>query len=211
MESGIVRPASFPPHAKTARAPSSQWGRCLVRVSFGPGVVAWLDPRRPPATLWDPAGVGRGAGGGSAGVWRPKGPAVLPARPSGPGRTDHDLCRPNGPTVPLDARAVRGTVGPLGRTGWGWQPPGPSTLAGRTAGPLGRTTDHLDVKSGTSRGTGPSSLHPGDTRGVEVGCPEQVVAKSNHPARCFAVKFGRGFRVASDPTDLVSVVKEVCG
>jgi hypothetical protein len=97
---------------------------------------------RPPAILWDPAGVGCGAGGGAAGVSRPKGPAVLPARPSGPGRTDHDLCRPKGPTIPLDARAVRGTVGPLGRTGWWWQPPGPSTLAGRTAGPLGRT----DVK-----------------------------------------------------------------
>jgi hypothetical protein len=93
----------------------------------------------PPAILWDPAGVGCGAGGGAAGVSRPTGPAVLPARPSGPGRTDHDLCRPNGPTIPLAARAVRGTVGPLGRTGWLWQPPGPSTLAGRTAGPLGRT------------------------------------------------------------------------
>ena len=104
---------------------------------------------RPPATLWHPAGVGCGAGGGAAGVLRAKGPAVLPARPSGPGRTDNDMCRPNGPTVPLDARAVRGTVGPLGRTGWGWQPPGPATLAGRTAGPLGRTTEKLDVNGAT--------------------------------------------------------------
>jgi hypothetical protein len=91
-------------------------------------------------------------GGGAAGVLRPKGPAVLPARPSGPGTTDHNRCRPNGPTVPLDARAVRGTVGPLGRTGWGWPPPGPPTLAGRTAGPLGRMTDHSDVEGADVKG-----------------------------------------------------------
>ena len=121
-------------------------------------MFASLDPRRPSGP---PTGVGCGAGGGAAGVLRPKGPAVLPARPSGPGRTDHDMCRPNGPTIPLDARAVRGTVGPLGRSGWWWQPPGPSTLAGRTAGPLGRTTDRSDRKSADVK-----QVHIPSTRGI---------------------------------------------
>jgi len=70
---------------------------------------------------------------------RPKGPAVPPARPIGPGTTPNDMYRPNGPTVPLMDRAVRRTVGPLGRTMWWWgAPPGPTTLAGGMAGPLGR-------------------------------------------------------------------------
>ena len=49
---------------------------------------------------------------------RPKGSAILPARPSGPGTTPNDMCRPNGPTIPLPAHTLSGTVGPLGRTGW---------------------------------------------------------------------------------------------
>ena len=109
-------------------------------------------------------------------VVRPKGPAVLPARPSGPGRTDHDLCRPNGPTIPLDARAVRGTVGPLGRTGWGWQPPGPSTLAGRTAGPLGRTTDRSDVKGADVKGA--------DVKGADVKRDRSIIPPPGGDSRC---------------------------
>ena len=104
---------------------------------------------RPPATLWDPAGVGCGAGGGAAGVWRPK-----------------------GPTVPLVARAVGGTVGPLGRTACRREPPGPATLAGRMAGPLGRTMARWAEKPRTTptprpapnvRPSGPNSRPFGPT------------------------------------------------
>jgi hypothetical protein len=68
-----------------------------------------------------------------------------------------------------------------------------------------------DKGDGTKKGTGPSSLHPGETNGVEVVCAEQTFAHSNHPARRAAVKSGQACRNNSDPTDLVSVVKEVCG
>jgi hypothetical protein len=51
---------------------------------------------------------------------RPKGPAVPPARPTGPGKTPNEMFRPNGPVILLMAHAVRRTVGPLGRTGWWW-------------------------------------------------------------------------------------------
>jgi len=87
---------------------------------------------------------------------RPKGPAIPPARPIGPGKTDREMYRPNGPTIPLDARVVRGTVGPLGRTVcWRDTPPGPTTLAEGMAGPLGRTmarsgpenTDHANLRT----------------------------------------------------------------
>ena len=53
----------------------------------------------------------------AAGVWRPKGPPVLPARPSGPGRTDHDICRPNGPTIPLAAPRGSWNGWPVGPDG----------------------------------------------------------------------------------------------
>ena len=142
---------------------------------------------------------------------RPKGPVVLPARPSGPGRIDHDMCRPNGPTIPLDARAVLGTLGPLGRLGCWWQSPGPLTLAGRTAGPLGRTTDHLDIEGADVKEDRSIVLPPGETNGVLVVCAGRTIANSNHPARRDAVKSGPAFRNTSDPTDLVSVVKKVCG
>jgi len=141
-----VRAVRVVPVQPRCLAPPAGCWRCGGR---GPGVVAALDPRRPSGT---PTGIGRAGGGGAAGVLRPKGPTVLPARPSGPGRTDRDLCRLNGPTIPLDARAVRGTVGPLGRTGWWWRPPGPPTLAGRAAGPLGRTTDRSDIKGADVKG-----------------------------------------------------------
>jgi len=49
--------------------------------------------------------------------------------------------RPNGPTVLLRRRCrmIRRMVGPLGLTECVGASPGPATLAGRTAGPLGRT------------------------------------------------------------------------
>jgi len=50
-----------------------------------------------------------------ASVDRPKGPAVPPARPIGPGQAPNEMFRPNGPTIPLVAHAVGGTIGPLGR------------------------------------------------------------------------------------------------
>ena len=48
-------------------------------------------------------------------VVRPKGPAILQARVTGPGSSRQHTVRPNGPTVPPTARAMRGIVGPLGR------------------------------------------------------------------------------------------------
>ena len=70
----------------------------------------------PPATLSNPFGddvpgpdgLRRGAGN------RPQGPAIPPARPSGPGKAPSAMCRPNGPTIPLIAHAVRRTAGPFG-------------------------------------------------------------------------------------------------
>jgi hypothetical protein len=63
-----------------------------------------------------------------------------PAQRAGYGPLPQTVYRPNGPTIPRVPYTMRRTVGPLGLTEWsGDRPgPGPSTLAGGTAGPLGR-------------------------------------------------------------------------
>ena len=76
---------------------------------------------------------------------------ILPTNPAPRDPSPSVLSKPEyvGPAVrqftPI-SRAVGGTVGPLGLTARGWEnpPPGPVTLAGRTAGPLGRTSARSD-------------------------------------------------------------------
>jgi hypothetical protein len=57
---------------------------------------------------------------------RPNGPAVPPARPSGPGTAPPttSFVGPTGQPFVFVSRAVHGSVGPLGLTERGWTPPG---------------------------------------------------------------------------------------
>ncbi len=63
-------------------------------------------------------------------VFRPKGPAIHPARVEGPGeRKIQKTPRPTGPTIRRSQGLIKGIVGPLGL---------PTVGAGPFPGPLGR-------------------------------------------------------------------------